>query len=656
MTQPPSSATTPCRNNSEDDLPFHRKVRNWLSRNQVVLLVIAGVATLLLGYMGFVRELPQTQPPGTPLDAFYLAIQLFSIRSGSQFFDPVWEVNVARFSAVLLVTFTTILIFSSLFGDKVRLFLLRTRTFFGPRFYRLVRSRKRRPGHIIVCGGGFLGSEIACQYRKEKRAVILLEKERDTSEIKACRENGVLVLHEDATNAAVLRRVCVRDAAMVFALTGDDGRNTDIASTCVKLTQHRQRGLSPLACHVHIDDANLSVALRQWELEIPNHDRIHVGFFNLYNSAGRSASACEATRVEKKAASMTGQPVLLIVGLGDFGQSLLVNLAMRWREMQMEPARKLTIIVVDTKKRAEPIVASLRARHPSLDDYCDLVPKPMDVRSAEFIRGDFLEGTDPHQLVGAYICLRSEADATSVAITLHDALCDRCGWSRSGATTPRILVRTINEVGMTEVVQKLHDNVKWNIHAFPILTKFCEERRYGNELADLLAEGTHQDYFEGQRALGKTAADNPNIVEWIKLPEDIKDTNRDQVESLIRNVHEFGYRAIPMRSWDEDWDSFDYDEEKIDEKDGPMVLALAEKEHERWMKMKVENGWKYGPERDDDRKIHPSLVPWNKLSPEEKKKDIDTVLGLPDRLARVYYRLERDPPGDQENGAGQGSG
>ena len=40
----------------------------------------------------------------------------------------------------------------------------------------------------------------------------------------------------------------------------------------------------------------------------------------------------------------------------------------------------------------------------------------------------------------------------------------------------------------------------------------------------------------------------------------------------------------------------------------------------------MDEGWKYGPERNDDRKEHPGLVPYEQLSETEKEIDRGTVV------------------------------
>ena len=319
---------------------------------------------------------------------------------------------------------------------------------------------------------------------------------------------------------------------------------------------------------------------------------------------------------------------------------------------------KLTIVVVD--KDAENRVDSLVSYYPSLPKYCEILKRNIDVHSGPFVRGDFLDTIDPKRLAGAYVCLRDEGDATSVAITLHIMLCTKYRWPGVGCITPWIIVRTVDERGMTQVVRKLGDSLGWNIVPFPVLTNFCEEKRYGNELFELLAEATHQDYLKREEAerqrqieAGTDPASlkpNPSSVPWSALPEDVKDTNRTQAKALIRNIHEWGYRVVPMHRWDEEYLTID--------RTDPLVDDLAKQEHIRYVEMKTAQGYRWGPENDKENKINMTLIPWDdpRLSDTEKEKDIQTVLELPDRLASVFLKLEYRASLDTKRKHDQGSG
>lgn len=53
----------------------------------------------------------------------------------------------------------------------------------------------------------------------------------------------------------------------------------------------------------------------------------------------------------------------------------------------------------------------------------------------------------------------------------------------------------------------------------------------------------------------------------------------------------------------------------------PLMEKLARNTHENWARERMEQGWVYGEARDDEKKHHPSLVPYEELSEEEKELD-----------------------------------
>ena len=40
-------------------------------------------------------------------------------------------------------------------------------------------------------------------------------------------------------------------------------------------------------------------------------------------------------------------------------------------------------------------------------------------------------------------------------------------------------------------------------------------------------------------------------------------------------------------------------------------------------------GYSYGPVRDEDRMLHPDLIPWEQLTEEDKEKDRDNIRRVP---------------------------
>lgn len=48
---------------------------------------------------------------------------------------------------------------------------------------------------------------------------------------------------------------------------------------------------------------------------------------------------------------------------------------------------------------------------------------------------------------------------------------------------------------------------------------------------------------------------------------------------------------------------------------------IAENAHDVWALNRIEEGWTYGPERDDEKKTNPCLVPYSELTDSEKRYD-----------------------------------
>ena len=49
--------------------------------------------------------------------------------------------------------------------------------------------------------------------------------------------------------------------------------------------------------------------------------------------------------------------------------------------------------------------------------------------------------------------------------------------------------------------------------------------------------------------------------------------------------------------------------------------AGVEWSHENWMQQKLGDGWRYGPVKDPDNKLHPCIKPFQHLPPEQQAKN-----------------------------------
>jgi hypothetical protein len=68
---------------------------------------------------------------------------------------------------------------------------------------------------------------------------------------------------------------------------------------------------------------------------------------------------------------------------------------------------------------------------------------------------------------------------------------------------------------------------------------------------------------------------------------------------------------------------------------------LARNAHEVWALQRLKDGWRYGPTRDDSRKEHPSLIPYEQLSEPEKQYDRNAVMESLKTIVALGFRIEK---------------
>jgi hypothetical protein len=153
--------------------------------------------------------------------------------------------------------------------------------------------------------------------------------------------------------------------------------------------------------------------------------------------------------------------------------------------------------------------------------------------------------------------------------------------------------------------------------------------------ADELATAIHDNFIASSKEKGTTIEYG---VEFDRLPPDIKASNIAAAARIPVVLSLVGLRVrpaslVPVKS--------DPRIKKIIEDN---VELLAEAEHNGWMEEKLKNGWNYGPERNNDLKLHPSMVPYGNLKEEDREKGRDAVRKYPQVAARAGYEVVKTMP------------
>lgn len=72
-----------------------------------------------------------------------------------------------------------------------------------------------------------------------------------------------------------------------------------------------------------------------------------------------------------------------------------------------------------------------------------------------------------------------------------------------------------------------------------------------------------------------------------------------------------------------------------------LVEQMAENVHDIWAQSRMEQGWTYGPERNDELKHHPCLIPYGELPEVEKDYDRNTAVETLKLILKLGFRIEK---------------
>ena len=122
--------------------------------------------------------------------------------------------------------------------------------------------------------------------------------------------------------------------------------------------------------------------------------------------------------------------------------------------------------------------------------------------------------------------------------------------------------------------------------------------------------------------------ENQYVSDFDDLPNDIKYSNIDNAVHIPTKLLSIGYKIRQVKKGFKPF-ALHLNQEEIE--------TMAKVEHIRWSWEKRLNGWIYGNSKDEVKKTHPSLIPYELLSESEKQKDRELVKLIPAFLHDIDY-------------------
>lgn len=578
------------------------RLRLWWQEYQWTVLGLLGVVTLGLGIWGFYLLSLATNEPRPWTDYIYLALQLFTLESGSALGPKAWPLEVARLLAPILVAYATVKAALALFQEQWR--------------------RCRLPfwrQHVVVCGLGEKGRRLAEQFLARGERVVVVERDENDGHIAAMQEQGAMVLLGDAANPTLLAKARVASAKHLIAVTGDDGVNVEIAVQGQKLLSSSRSTVGSGSpderwCFVHLQESKLRELLSRTELFTGCQGACRARFFDIYENAARLVFREYPPDSFARQQGSDGVH-LVIIGFGRMGENIALQAARQGHYADGKPVR-LTVVDAAAEKK----IKLFLARYPQFSNICDLSWHTLRLEDPEFFELNFLDPpTVRRSPTMAFICLKDEKLGFLGALHLFQSL---------QAPPFPILVRVRSLTGLASLARAGLEQFPpgGGIYPFGSIRETCDLDLILNETLDTLARANHAYYVRLDQSRGKTVKDNPSMVPWEELPEDLKNSNRQQAEHLWVKIRTLGCRLRDKRPDDVAPPPFAFTDEEIE--------LLARMEHNRWNAERWLAGWRLcEPDIDKEtrlaKKLSPYLVAYDGLPEDIKEYDRQHVRDMP---------------------------
>jgi hypothetical protein len=485
-------------------------------------------------------------------------------------------------------------------------------------------------GHVIICGLNSRSFLVINDLVKREIKPVIIERDANNTFIESCRMQGLIVLTGLPSDPNMLKKAAVKNAGYVLSLNEMDEDNAEVALNVMRMVPEKKR--PALTCIIQVINPQLYGIIRKHAFSARKDSSIRIEFFNQYALGARMLlDQYPALPSGEKEANPL--PVVLI-GAGRLGDSIVTRIARTWYLSHKGEKTRLKIVILDLN--AQQVQDSLLIQYPKISQVCDLVALPLDVTSATFKNGEFLAGPLLERGFIAYICLDDDTLGLYAALTLH---------YHTAGKNVRFIVRMDHNSSVAKLIADEQVGLGSIREIYPVnmfeLTANSQLILAGEE--EILARSIHENYCTKERLRGQTHDTNRLLVTWDELGaltekkdgmsgEKYRKSNREQANFIWTKLSLVGCEIGPVTDWDAPT-GFRFTREETEQ--------LSRLEHERWMTENLGGGWRYGEQRDDAKKLHPSLVPYDELSESEKEKDRDTIRQIPEILSGIDFQVSR---------------
>jgi hypothetical protein len=602
---------------------------SFVARHEWTLVGLLAALAFVLGCIGFAKTMTFEAQGGpyTWWDVVYGSFRMFIFEAPDE--TAGWPVylQVARALAPMVVLYTAAKAVWNMVEEEVALYAL--------------LFRKRR--FVVVCGIGETGFRIARDYclNSDKR-VVVIDNDPLNAMAAELRNYGAIQICGNAMDPLVLLKSRVIYAKELFLCTSDDKANIAIAKNAERLTRRlkneevsrleaKASKLEPaiggeppdvsLRCFLCVDSPDIYEVFSVHSFFEINSARFAIRLFNRRETIARNIFRLCAPDLYYRPAGRANEPMhILFIGFQALVREMILQTALTAHYTDF---RLPKVTVLCEAKDADRIERFLH-RYPHLEKTIDLNfvhADPMTITP-----GRWHEMQTSTQFDVCYVSLREDVEGILSARRLNRL-------RRHSKLRPLNFVVCLNQQNfLAEIIDD--DFQPINLHKrdlpeyepieyFECLDETISIDVVVNEALDALARTLHNAYLNTQLANGATLRSNASLIPWSELPAHKKKANQHAAAHMDVKLRIANCVALDLDA---------NEPETVFPPDDLMMELLAQLEHRRWMADKYLAGYSYGEVRDEDRMLHPDLIPWEDLTEADKEKDRDNIRQIPHLL------------------------
>ena len=559
-----------------------------------------GLIAFFLAMIGFNIMFTEAGVQRNLLDLAFQSMKIYAMEFVDEFNSPLpWQLETARWLAPGVLLYTA--------GKAILYFIRREFKSLLLKFYK---------NHIVVTSLNDKSRYLIKDLLKNGEKVIVLAGIENPHKLDLVEKDGAVIIEGDITNSKFLKNIAAQKAKYFVFLEDDDEKNISNAISVYNyLVESGMDKKQTIFTHV-ADDIKLS-------------ELIELNFFEEFTTVNEINKNCEirifsmnerTSRVlfnkhspdifTPVTSSEIPQLRAAIFGSGNSAQSMVIRLA-RLGHYANFKKMKITLF-----HEGDSIVKKLLQNFPGIPELIKFenIDEPLELFDIE----KFDELNKEQRFDVIYLLCENDSLSSGVLKKLTKT---------DSPENINVVLTLTNPKGIISKWYKadLIDNV--NLYKFNIIEESFTKEALISEKIDELAKIIHQDYLN---KLKKRNPGKPSHQDWEFLPIDFKNQNREQADHIYIKIRAAGCKAVNI--------SDDKAEFKF-ENNLELVEILAVMEHNRWWAHMILSGWKFGKYRDDKKKIHPYLIPYEELTEEIKQYDRDTVLNMPKLLDKLGKKI-----------------